>query len=139
MAGKEQGLNVLLYVGDSQSPTTYSILKGQRQTQIQLTGQQIDTADKTSGGWATSMQGLKSATVTAQGLVDWPDTTGFAAIRAAFTAGTTIQCKLVLDTAGKYIAGTFAVTQCSISGAHDGATEYDIQLQPTQALTYVDA
>lgn len=134
---KEKGTNVLLHVSEDDSPETFVAVAGQRDTRMQGAGNPIDTSDKTTGGWGTSISGTRQITVTCSGLANWPDTTGLDLVRQRWAAGTTIRVKVVLNSTGDAYVFDAAITQLDIGGAHDGATEFSFTLQNSDAPDYL--
>ncbi|MBS4048576.1 MAG: phage major tail protein, TP901-1 family [Alphaproteobacteria bacterium] len=134
---KEKGTKVLLKVAAAGSPSVFTALQGQRTGTFAGSSDPIDVSDKTQDGWKAYLPGLKDGTISVTGFPVWgatPDV--LEQIRAAQIADTPIECRLVLNDAGAYYHGNFYVTQFEISGNHDGATEYSIQLSPDGALDY---
>lgn len=135
---KEKGTKVLLKVANTGSPTgTFTTLQGQRTGVFAGSSDPIDVSDKTQQGWKSYLPGLKDGTVSVTGFPVWgasPDK--LEELRAAWEADKPIECRLVLNDAGAYFQGFFYVTQYEVSGNHDGATEYSLQLSPDGALTY---
>ena len=134
---KEKGVNVLLQVSEDDSPETFVSVAGQRDTRMQGAGNPIDTSDKTTEGWGTSLAGTRQITVTATGVANWPDTTGLDLIRSRWASGATIRAKIILNNSGAAYVFDAAITQLDIGGAFDGATEYSLTLQNSDAPDYL--
>ena len=141
--GKESGVKVLLKVGDGATGTTpgevFTTLAGQKDTRMSGSGNPVDTSDKTTGGWGSSISGTRNMTVTATGLAVWPDMAGIDRLRSVWEGGETVNCELILNEAGAKYTGAFAITQFDVGGSNDGATEYSITLQNSGQPTYVAA
>src|SRR5690606_18604940 len=120
---KERGKNVLVKIGDGGSPEVFTALAGQRNASIQINGNTIDTSDKTSDGWATSLTSLKSLVITCDGIANWPDTNGLDALRVAATADSdddaVINARIVLNSSGAYYEATFSISNFQIDGPFD--------------------
>jgi TP901-1 family phage major tail protein len=69
---KVAGVDVLLKVKDS-ATGTLTVVGGQTGASLSRSASTIDTSDKTTGGWATSMAGLKSWSLDAEGFVSLGD------------------------------------------------------------------
>jgi predicted secreted protein len=132
---KEAGRFVLLQVSTG-SPTGFVTVAGQQSTEFSGGTQTDDTTDKSAQGWGSTLNVLRNATVNAQGKANWPDLTGLDLIRAAWEAGSDIECKLLLNSSGAHYRGFFQVTQFNVSGTHSNATEYSLALANNGALTY---
>lgn len=133
---KEAGTKVLLKVGDSGSPETFTALAGQQSTTMTGDATTADVTDKSHSGWTSTMNVLRGLTVQAQGVVDWTDSTGIDVLRGAWQAGTDVNCQLVLNASGAYYQAAFQVTAFNISGEHTDATRYDITLQNNGTVSY---
>lgn len=136
--GAEKGKNVLLKVGDGAGSEVFTTLGGQKSTKIQLGKETYDASDK-SIDWKKLLAGKKNATVTVQGVAQWPDTTGLDRLRAVFVDDDdTVNCRLVVNTSGDYWGGAFIITSCDLDGPDSGSTEYGVTLQAAGALTYTE-
>jgi TP901-1 family phage major tail protein len=69
---KVAGVDVLLKVKDS-ATGTLSVVGGQTGASLSRSANTIDTSDKTTGGWSTSLAGLKSWSLDADGFVSLGD------------------------------------------------------------------
>lgn len=69
---KVAGVDVLLKVKDS-STGTLTVVGGQTGASMSRSASTISTSDKTSGGWTTSLVGLKSWGIEAEGFVSLGD------------------------------------------------------------------
>lgn len=140
MAGKERGKNVLLKVDTGVSPTVFAALAGQKTCTLSINGSEIDTSDKTTDGWATSLAGLNKMTVDVSGVAVWPDSSGLELIRAAASADADadkiIAARAVLNAAGAYYQANWVITNFSIEGPFDGVTSYSFTMSITEAPTY---
>ena len=133
---KESGVNVLLKIGDGGDPETFTSLAGQKSTRMTGAASPIDTSDKTTGGWGSTLPGTRSMTISCSGVAHWPDQLGVHRVRAAWEAGEDITCELVLNSAGDKYTVPLSVTQCDIGGDDDSATEYSFTLQNASAPTF---
>jgi TP901-1 family phage major tail protein len=140
---KERGKNVLVKVDTGESPTVFASLSGQRNASVQINGNTIDTSDKTSDGWATSLAGLKNLTITCDGIAVWPDTLGLDRIRQAASANSdddaVILARIVLNSGGAYYEALFSISNLQIDGPFDGATSYSFTLNNTNVPTYASS
>lgn len=136
---KERGTQVLLKVGDGASPEVFTSLAGQQSTEMNINGNPIDTSDKTTNDWGTALQGIKNMTITCSGQVSWPDTAGLERLRSQMHAGNTVNCRIVLNTAGANYEGAFSITDLSITGDRDNVTSYSLTLQNAAEPTYASS
>lgn len=136
MTGKELGKNCIFKVGDGASPETFNKVSGQVDTKFAFAANAIDTTDKDSGTWGSSISGPKKATVTLQGEAVWPDTSGLEALRSAFDSGDEINGHAVFNSAGAYYAGSWCITALEIDAPTNDVTKYSITLMNAGALTW---
>lgn len=132
---KEAGTNVLLKVSTG-SPTSFATLAGQQSTEFVGDTETDDITDKANNGWGSTLTTLIRGTINVRGKADWPDTTGLEIIRAAWTARTTVECQIVLNSSNSNYTGAMSVTAFNVNGTHTNATEYNITLRSAEAMTY---
>ena len=132
---KEAGTNVLLYVSAG-SPTEWVVVAGQQSGEWTGETETDDITDKANNGWGSTLTTLIRGGVNVTGKADWPDTLGLEAIRAAWEARTTIECKLVLNSSGGHYFGFMSVTGFNISGTHTNATEYNVTLASAESMAW---
>lgn len=132
---KESGVKVLLQVSTG-SPTSFVTVAGQQSTEFVGDTETDDITDKSQQGWGATLNVLRRGTVNCQGKADWPDSDGLDQVRAAWEAGSDLECKLLLNNAGANYTGFFQVTQFNVSGTQVNATEYNFTLANNGQLTY---
>ncbi len=139
---KELGTNVLVYVRPVGDEDAFTVIAGQRDSQMTRTRRSVDSTDKTTKGWATSSPGLKEASITCSGQCVWPDADGLGVVDEAWddeaATGGLVEVYCQLNAAGKGYHGTAAVASCDISGAAEDHTTYSITLNPNGAMTAVE-
>lgn len=136
---KERGKTCILKVGDGASSEAFVTLPGQRVTTFSDTTDTADVTTKDSSGFKEHIALDRQITVTAQGVVNWPadpDVGPLADLRAAKEGGTTVNCQLILNTAGDKHAGAFYVTQLDTSADNNDATQYSVTLLSSGAVTF---
>ena len=133
---KEAGSNVKLYISDGGSPTSFALLAGQQSTELVGGTETDDITDKGHTGWGSTLNVLRRFTVNVQGKANWLDTTGLDLIRAAWIAGSNVECKLIVNSNGSNYIGLFQVTQFNVSGTHLNATEYSCTMVNNGTITY---
>lgn len=132
----EKGLNCLLKVGDGASPEVFTTLEGQTDTSFDGSTNVADTTAKDNNGWQTGLATTRSGVVNATGNLR-TTRAQLDALEAAWVNGTTINCQVIFDAAGKGYEGEFYVTAFNITGPVNGVTTYSITLTPAAALTAV--
>jgi TP901-1 family phage major tail protein len=113
------GKDFLLYVntGEVEDPV-WTLIGGQRSSNLSRTADSIDTSHKTSGGWKSSKAGLRGWSIDLDGLVLLQDE-GLQALEAAFDQGLEVNVKFEYPDK-KYRTGWAAITDLSIDTPHDG-------------------
>jgi predicted secreted protein len=133
----DKGLACLLKVGaTATAPSTYATLEGQTDTNFDGTVSTADATDKDSGAWETGLATTRSGVVTTSGNLKTPRT-NMNLLEAAWVGGTTHNCQIVFDVAGKGYKGDFYVTTFNVSGAHKDVGKYSITLTPAGALVAI--
>ena len=136
--GKESGKNCLFKVTTDEG-VSYTAIEGQKDTQWSGSANPVDTSDKTSDGWGSTIAGTKAATVTMSGVCNWGSDTAFQALRVAWENSEVVSGRAVFNSAGNNYEGDWSVTQFDVGGTHDGATEYNITVSNAGPLTYAAA
>jgi predicted secreted protein len=131
----EDGINVILQVDDGAAG--FDILGGQVSTTLNLQTVIADTTDKDGAGWQGSLGTTRSGDVSVNGILDATDA-AWETLRAAWLAGTSESCELILNAAGDKWAGDFFVEALPGAGDIGGATTYDFTLKSNGVLTYTD-
>lgn len=128
------GKDYLLYVntGTATEPV-WTLIGGQRGSSLSRSADSIDTSHKTSGGWKSSLAGLRGWSIDLDGLVLLNDT-GIEALETAFNAGKQVNVKFEYPD-GKYRSGWAAITDLSIETPHDGEASLSGTLEGNGALS----
>ena len=113
------GKDYLIYIntGSTEATPTWTLLGGQRSGDLSRTAEEIDAAHKTSGGWKSSLPGLRSWSLDLESVYLAGDT-GAKFLEAAFLAGKEVHIKFEYPDKS-YITGWGAITDCSLSAPHD--------------------
>lgn len=113
------GKDYLIYVntGATETEPTWTLIGGQRSGDLSRKADEIDASDKTSGGWKTSLPGLRSWSLDLESVYLAGDT-GAKFLEAAFLAGKQVHIKFKYPDKS-YVTGWAALTECSISTPHD--------------------
>lgn len=102
--------------GDAENPI-WTLLGGQRSGDLNRQADEIDASHKTSGGWKTTLPGLRSWSVDLESIYLAGDT-GAQFLEAAFLAGKQVQIKFEYPNKS-YVTGWGSITECSLSTPHD--------------------
>lgn len=129
VAKKIAGVDVLLEVeGEDGEMIT---LGGQTGASMSRTAETIDVTDKNSGGWGSSMAGLKSYSISCDGFLILGDASQDA-LDKAFENRTPINFRMRIgandDEVGKTFTGSCYITDYSMDFAQDNAVTYTLEL-----------
>lgn len=113
------GKDYLIYLntGVSDEEPEWTLLGGQRSGDLNRQADEIDASHKTSGGWKSSLPGLRSWSVDLESVYLAGDE-GARFLEAAFLAGEQVNVRFEYPDR-KYVTGWGSVTECSLSTAHD--------------------
>lgn len=134
----EAGKDTLLYINTGTNETAaWTLVGGQRNSPLSETASSIDASHKTSGGWTTTIAGLKSWSISYTGLLIMNDS-GLQAMEYAFREDKQLNVKIVYKN-GSYQTGWAAVTAFSKEVAHDGVATVSATLTGVGAISEVTA
>lgn len=131
-------------VGDAVTVTYehFSALLGQKSTTYDKSADTIDTTDKNSGNWGSSLAGTVKMSVKVSGQIRFTSDGahgGWTAVSDAMDAGDTINARLKLDSLGDSYYGPFVATAQSGGGADSDVNGYDFTLSNADRLIYAKA
>lgn len=132
MGKKVAGVDVLLKVKKGSS---FVVVGGQKGASLSRSAETIDVSDKTSGGWAESIMGLKSWGVDCEGFVTIGDE-GYGLLETAFENREAIDVELKVGGTGGYTrTGKAVITDFPEEYQQDSAVSFSISLQGASPLT----
>lgn len=113
------GKDYLIYLntGATEAEPTWTLLGGQRSGDLSRQADEIDASHKTSGGWKSTIPGLRSWSIDLESVYLAGDE-GAKFLEAAFLAGQQVHIKFEYPDKS-YVTGWGAVTECSLSTPHD--------------------
>ena len=134
VSAAEVGKDFLLYIntGTATLPE-WQMIGGQRNSGLTRQAETIDVSHKTSGGWSATKAGLRSWSISLDGLVLLQDI-GVRAVSLAFEDGKNVHVKLEYPD-GSYRTGWASVTEFSLDNPHDGAATISGTLSGNGALS----
>ncbi|WP_044503173.1 phage tail tube protein [Megasphaera massiliensis] len=115
------GKDYLIYLntGTSEATPTWTLLGGQRSGDLSRKADSIDTSNKTSGGWKSTLAGLREWSIDLESVVILNDA-GALFLEDAFNDGQVVQVKFEYPD-GQYRSGWAAITDLSLSTKYDDA------------------
>ena len=126
-----KGLDILVYVGaDAQKKA----IRGQKGCTLTMEADTIDVSNKNDFGWASTIGGAKSWTVSCDGQFI-ADDQGQEALFDAFVAGTDVQVEMKNAAESVYFAGKAAITSLEVDAQFDDVCTLSMELQGIGALT----
>ena len=113
------GKDYLIYLktGTTEAAPTWSLLGGQRSGDLNREADEIDASHKTSGGWKSTLPGLRSWSIDLETVYLAGDT-GAKFLEAAFLAGKQVHVKFEYPDKS-FVTGWGSITECSLSTPHD--------------------
>lgn len=136
---KVAGVDVLLKVKDSDSGDL-KVVGGQTGASLARTAETIDTSDKTTGGWSTSMVGLKSWSIEAEGFVALGDD-GQDLLELAYDNREPIHAEIRVgasnDKDGITYTGECVITDLSNEFGQDDAVTFSLSLEGASPLSRI--
>ena len=116
------GKDYLIYLntGTTEAAPTWTLLGGQRSGDLNREADEIDASHKTSGGWKSTLPGLRSWSIDLETVYLAGDT-GAKFLEAAFLAGKQVHVKFEYPDKS-FVTGWGAITECSLSTPHDDVT-----------------
>ena len=113
------GKDYLIYLntGATEAAPTWTLLGGQRSGDLNREADEIDASHKTSGGWKSTLPGLRSWSIDLE-TVYFAGDTGAKFLEAAFLAGKQVHVKFEYPDKS-FVTGWGSITECSLSTPHD--------------------
>lgn len=141
---KIAGVSVLLKVDKSalQDGSDMVVIGGQKGASLSRSAETIDVSDKTTGGWATSMMGLKSWSLDCDGFVTLGDE-ALTQLHDSFDKRTPLNVEIEIGnynngaggTQGAYkYSGKVVIVDFPEDYAMDNAVSYSLSLQGASPL-----
>ena len=124
-----KGLDILVYVGTK-------AVGGQKGCTLTMEAETIDVSNKNDFGWASTIGGAKSWSVSCDGQIIANDE-GQKALMSAFVAGTEVQVEMKNTAQSIYFAGKAAITSLEVDAQFDDVATMTIELQGIGALSTV--
>ena len=124
-----KGLDILVYVGSK-------AVGGQKGCTLTMEADTIDVANQNDFGWASTIGGAKSWSVSCDGQFI-ADDEGQKALMSAFVAGTEVQVEMKNTAQSIYFAGKAAITSLEVDAQFDDVATMSIELQGVGALSTV--
>ena len=124
-----KGLDILVYVGTK-------AVGGQKGCTLTMEAETIDVSNKNDFGWASTIGGAKSWSVSCDGQFIANDV-GQKALMDAFVAGTEVQVEMKNTAQSIYFAGKAAITSLEVDAQFDDVATMTIELQGIGALSTV--
>ncbi len=113
------GKDYLIYLntGTTEAAPTWTLLGGQRSGDLNREADEIDASHKTSGGWKSTLPGLRSWSIDLETVYLAGDT-GAKFLETAFLAGKQVHVKFEYPDKS-FVTGWGSITECSLSTPHD--------------------
>ena len=126
-----RGLDLLVYAGTGVSKQA---IGGQKGCTLTMEADTIDISNKNDFGWASTIGGAKSWSVSCDGQFV-ADDAGQQALFDAFVAGTEVDIEMKNTAESVYFAGKAAITSLEVDAQFDDVCTLSMELQGIGALT----
>ena len=126
-----RGLDLLVYAGTGGSKQA---IGGQKGCTLTMEADTIDISNKNDFGWASTIGGAKSWSVSCDGQFV-ADDAGQQALFDAFVAGTDVDVEMKNTAESVYFAGKAAITSLEVDAQFDDVCTLSMELQGIGALT----
>lgn len=123
-----KGLDILIYVGPEKTA-----VGGQKGCTLSMEADSIDISNKNDFGWASTIGGAKSWTVSCDGQFITNDA-GQKKLMDAFVAGTEVDVEMKNADSSVYFAGKAAITSIEVDAQFDDVATLSLELTGVGAL-----
>lgn len=132
--GNRSGVDLLIYIEDSPSSGTFSVLGGQQSSTVTINNELVETTDKLGQEFREYLEdhGIQSLSISGSGFIDESATEDL--VRAAMLNKAGLNCVIVFTStalSGLRLSGRFMLPSFEITGEHNGAQQYSITLEST--------
>ena len=127
-----KGLDILVYVPDAGGSSKVAI-GGQKGRTLSMEADSIDVSNKNDFGWASTIGGAKSWTVSCHGQFITDDA-GQKKLMDAFVAGTEVEVEMKNTGETVYFAGKAAITSIEVDAQFDDVATLSLELTGVGAL-----
>ena len=125
-----KGLDILVYIG---AEAQKKAIGGQKGCTLTMEADTIDVSNKNDFGWASTIGGAKSWSVSCDGQFI-ADDLGQQALFDAFVAGTDVKVEMKNTAESVYFAGKAAITSLEVDAQFDDVCTLSMELQGIGAL-----
>ncbi len=133
------GKDLLLKIGDGQSPESFRTVAGLKTRTLSLNAQTVDvTHAQSAGGWRELLAGAGVRQASASGAGVFLDDASAEDVRSAFFAGAARNWRIVIPEFGT-IEGRFLIANLDYAGEFDGEASVSMALESAGALTFTGA
>jgi len=137
---KQLGRSLLIKIGDGAGSEAFTAIAGLNSKSITINNSAIDvtTPDATTPGgalWASSLNGLKSMSISGDGIFLDESAQEGRLNTIAMQADPVANFELVVPDFGTY-SGEFRITSLEFGGETEGATTFSLSLESNGTVTY---
>ena len=126
-----KGLDILVYVPGASSSKV--AIGGQKGCTLSMEADSIDVSNKNDFGWASTIGGAKSWTVSCDGQFITDDA-GQKKLMECFVAGTEVDVEMKNSTESVYFSGKASITSIEVDAQFDDVATLSIELTGVGAL-----
>ncbi|PQA87242.1 phage major tail protein, TP901-1 family [Hyphococcus luteus] len=132
----QKGKDLLLKLGDGETPESFSVIGGLRTKSLSLNAQTVDvTHSQSSGGWRELLAGagVRQASVSGAGV--FLNDAAAAEARSVFFSNEARNWRVIVPGFGT-IEGAFLIANLDYAGEHDREASMSLALESAGALSF---
>ncbi len=135
----QPGKDLLLKIGDGQTPETFTTVAGLRTRTLSLNAQSVDVTHAQSvGGWRELLAGAGVRQASASGAGVFLNDASAEDVRGVFFSAAIRNWRIVIPGFGT-IEGPFHIANLDYAGEYDGEASVSLSLDSAGALTFTGA
>ena len=132
---EQKGSALLMKLGNSGSPETFTTIGGMRSTSISINDETVDITNKDSGTARTLLAngGILSMSVSGSGV--FTDSASEATLQGDMNQATLTNYQFIIPDFGTY-TGAFQLTSLEYAGEYNGEVTYSFTFESSGAITF---
>lgn len=134
----QKGRELLIKIGDGQSPESFTTVAGLRSTTISLNDEAVDVTNKDNAPYRELLANAGIQTVSVSGSGVFTDATVEETVRAKMGAATFSNYQMIVPELGTY-EGAFMLASIEYAGEYNGEVTYSMTFESSGQITFTAA
>lgn len=134
----QKGRELLIKIGDGQSPESFTTVAGLRSTTISLNDEAVDVTNKDNAPYRELLANAGIQTVSVSGSGVFTDATVEETVRAKMGASTFSNYQMIVPELGTY-EGAFMLASIEYAGEYNGEVTYSMTFESSGQITFTAA